>query len=111
MTCVEIDNEMQWGMYSEKPGLVVVDMYADWCKSCLDIMPRYEKLPSIYPEVTFCKLDIDNDELEEIISLPEIDVKTIPMFVFFQDGELVDRYMGTDYTVLTQKVEQLSSYS
>lgn len=106
---IEIESEAQWGMYSQKPGISVIDLYATWCKSCIENMPEYEKLCTIYKDVSFCKLDIDNDELEDIISLPEINVKTIPMFLFIVDGEIEDRYMGTDMTCVRRIIDKITN--
>ena len=107
MVCTEIVSEAQWGMYSQKPGVVVIDFFADWCKSCLEILPDYEKTSNEFTDVTFCKLDIDNDELDDIIE--EQSIKTIPMFIILKDGDIMEQYIGRDINVLLQKLNTVVS--
>ena len=71
-------------------GVVVVDMYADWCGPCRALSPILEELEEKYSSVTFAKLDTDANR-----SMPqEYGVMGIPAVFIFKDGELVKRIDG-----------------
>lgn len=72
-------------------GIVVVDMYADWCGPCRMMTPIYEELSKEYEgKVKMGKLNVDKD--------PEtpgaFGVSSIPTILFFQDGKEVARLIG-----------------
>ena len=71
-------------------GLVVIDLYADWCGPCRMLAPTVEALEDEYPDVKFCKTNVDdNPELAA-----KFGVESIPFIAFVKDGALVDRSIG-----------------
>lgn len=67
-------------------GLVLVDIYADWCGPCRMISPIVDEISGIYQgRLNVGKLDADASP--EIIS--ELGVRNIPTLLLFRDGELV----------------------
>ena len=74
----------------EHSGLVVIDLYADWCGPCRMLAPVLSELEGEYPEVKFCKINVDNDpELAK-----EFNVKNIPMVAFVKDNTFADVSIG-----------------
>ena len=74
----------------EHQGLVVIDLYADWCGPCRMLAPVLSELEGEYPEVKFCKINVDNDpELAKAFN-----VKNIPMVAFVKDNTFVDLSVG-----------------
>ena len=68
----------------EHSGLVVIDLYADWCGPCRMLAPVLAELEGEYPDVKFCKINVDNDpELARAFNVTNIPmvafVKTIPL--------------------------------
>lgn len=63
---------------------VFVDMWAEWCPPCRAVAPVLDELEGEYPDVVFAKLDVD--------SYPDIarefDVRSIPTFLLFMDGQV-----------------------
>ena len=56
-------------------GLVVIDLYADWCGPCKMLAPTIEQLASEMPDVKFAKVNVDNEpELARAFN-----VSSIPM--------------------------------
>ena len=71
-------------------GLVVIDLYADWCGPCRMLAPVLAELEGEYPDVKFCKINVDNDlELARAFN-----VKNIPMVAFVKNNTFEDMSVG-----------------
>jgi thioredoxin 1 len=73
-------------------GVVFVDFYADWCGPCKMTAPLIEELSEDpkYKDVMFVKVDVDaNQELAGKFS-----VFSIPTFITFYKGEVVNQFAG-----------------
>ena len=70
-------------------GPVVLDFYAEYCPSCMRMLPDLETVAYQFgDQVTFYKVDLDQSkELAE-----RFQVKSIPALLVFSDGQLVGRY-------------------
>ena len=74
----------------EFSGLAVIDLYADWCGPCRMLAPVLAELEGEYPEVKFCKINVDNEpDLARAFN-----VKYIPMVAFVKDNTFVDLSVG-----------------
>lgn len=75
---------------SRHEGLVVIDLYADWCAPCRMLAPVIAELETEYPTVKFCKANIDDQpELAEMFK-----VESIPMVALVKDDTFVDLSVG-----------------
>lgn len=75
---------------TEKKGHVLVDLYAGWCRPCKVMMPFIEHAAELLPEVSFCRINIDEqEELAESFHIPGV-----PCYVLFHDGEEKGRIIG-----------------
>jgi thioredoxin len=71
--------------------IVIVDFYADWCGPCRMLSPILETIASENPNtVLLCKVNID--KFSQIAS--QEGVKSIPDIRIFQDGKLVEKFIG-----------------
>lgn len=70
--------------------LVVIDLYADWCGPCRMLAPSLEELEREYPDVKFCKINVDNDpELARIFK-----VQSIPFVALVKNNTFLDMSVG-----------------
>jgi len=74
---------------SDKP--VMVDFWATWCGPCQQLAPIVEALAGEYEgKVKIGKLDVDQNQ--EVAG--KYQVMSIPTFLMFKDGQVVDKMVG-----------------
>ena len=70
---------------------VLVDFWAPWCRPCLTVVPILEALRSDREgELEIVKLDID----ENPETPARYRVSSVPTFLLFDKGEVVERMLG-----------------
>ena len=75
---------------SGKP--VVIDFWAEWCIPCKKIAPIIDELAEQYEgRVTIGKYNVE----ESLDVATEFGIRSIPTILFFRDGKLVDKNVGS----------------
>ena len=70
---------------------VLVDFYAEWCGPCKMMGPIVEKMAEKYAgKVKVGKLNVD----ENMEIAQKYGVASIPTFIAFEKGEIVETFMG-----------------
>lgn len=74
-----------------KQGVVLVDLWAEWCGPCRRLAPIVDELASEYDgRVTVAKLDVDENP-----NVPgRFGVRGIPTLLLFKEGELAETIVG-----------------
>ncbi len=76
----------------------VVDFWAPWCPTCIEMMPTVEEV-AVESNVQFYKVDIDEQpEMKE-----RVRIKAIPMLMFFSEGRTREFLYGKN---TKDKIEQ-----
>ena len=85
---------------------VMLYFTAEWCGPCKQIAPKIAELSDNNPSVAFVKIIADETEnAQEIFN--EFSVRAVPSFVFIQNGEVVEKVTGSNFS----KVQELVTNS
>lgn len=86
---------------------VVLDTYTNFCLPCKQIAPTFAAYANEFKSVRFLKVDVQH--VAEVAD--KYDVRSIPTFLFFVDGELQSKLTlkGADAAGLRQRIHQMSS--
>ena len=79
---------------SKSSTLIVIDFKATWCGPCKAIKPFIEYLHESYPNVEFMEIDIEDEDRNTIVS--NFNIKKVPTFVFYKNGEVCNTLVGTN---------------
>ena len=84
------DSNFQEIMAEGKP--IVMDFWAPWCSPCKMVGPIIDELATEYEgKVIIGKCDVD--ENGDVAA--EYGIRNIPTVLFFKNGELVDKQVGS----------------
>ena len=77
-----------------KEGRVLLDFHAAWCGPCRAMKPMIEQFAEeTADQVKLIKVDVDAQESAEIAS--EFQIRSIPCFIYLEDGKIIQKGIGT----------------
>ncbi len=83
------DGELIGEVLSYK-GVVLLEMWADWCVPCKQISPMLDRLSEEFKDVKFLRANVD--ESPEMVS--RYQVRALPNILLFKDGSVIDQMVG-----------------
>lgn len=86
-----MDNFQQDVMEASATTPVLVDVWAEWCAPCKQLMPLLEKLANEY-QGAFRLAKVNADEQEQLTS--SLGVRSLPTVILVKDGQAVDGFNG-----------------
>jgi len=79
---------------------LLVDYWAKWCGPCKALIPRLENLEKQYPDVTFVKVDVD----ENMDSALDLGIRTVPTIMIYNGEELISRSLGANNDIVYKDI-------
>ena len=105
-----IDSDEEWERLlatttTSTTAVIVCKFTAVWCKPCKAIQPVFESLAAASTADTTRFVVVDVDALEDVAST--YNVMALPTFVALHNGKVLDKYSGSNETVLREWVESV----
>ena len=97
-----VEDEDGWdATLKSNPGTVIaVQFTASWCGPCKNIGPKFQEMSGKYTNILYKKIDVDdNEEIQE-----KCEVKQMPTFMFYKDGEKLFEFTGDKPDMLKLKL-------
>ncbi|MCE4557937.1 thioredoxin [Roseateles cellulosilyticus] len=75
----------------QRPGLVLVDFWAEWCGPCKSLLPVLGEVAELYAgEVAVTKINADDNKATS----DRFNVRGLPTLILFKDGVEQERLLG-----------------
>ncbi|GFR45522.1 hypothetical protein Agub_g6915 [Astrephomene gubernaculifera] len=105
---VEVQSDKDFASkLSEAAGsrsLMICDFTAKWCGPCRMIAPVFSKLSNKYPDVSFVKIDIDNNDLAATVN--DHSITGVPTFVFYKGDRRIESFSGARPDLLEELIKK-----
>jgi thioredoxin 1 len=79
---------------------LLVQYTASWCNPCKMLTPRLSNLSNKYTDVTFVKVDVD----ENMEAAQELLISTVPTVMIYNGDTLVNRSTGANHDAVYCKI-------
>lgn len=86
-----MENFQQQVMDASSETPILVDVWADWCAPCKQLMPILEKLANEY-QGQFRVAKVNADEQQQLTA--SLGVRSLPTVILVKDGQAVDGFNG-----------------
>ncbi|KAA1175813.1 thioredoxin [Marinobacter salinexigens] len=86
-----MENFQQQVMDASASTPILVDVWADWCAPCKQLMPLLEKLADEY-QGGFLLAKVNADEQQQLTA--SLGVRSLPTVILVKDGQAVDGFNG-----------------
>ncbi|XP_028164011.1 thioredoxin domain-containing protein 3 homolog [Ostrinia furnacalis] len=99
----ELNTDEEWNKFMQRDGLLVVDVYTEWCGPCIGMVGNLKKI----------KVELGGDNLhlavaksDTIECLKRFRKRSEPTWMFIAAGQLLNVVFGADAPRLTRTIEQ-----
>lgn len=90
MAVIKVDHSNFKEIVSDSKNTVILDFWAEWCGPCKMIAPLVEEISETHPEITFGKVNVD----DEPAIAAAYGIVSIPTLIKFKDGKIADTQVG-----------------
>ncbi|XP_045535752.1 thioredoxin domain-containing protein 3 homolog [Papilio machaon] len=99
----DLNNDDDWNKFLQRDGLLVIDVYSEWCGPCLGMVGNLKKI----------KVELGGDNLhlavaksDTIECLKRFRHRSEPTWLFIAAGQLLNVVFGADAPRLARTIEQ-----
>ncbi|XP_059058999.1 thioredoxin domain-containing protein 6-like [Achroia grisella] len=99
----ELNTDEEWSKFMHREGLLVIDVYSEWCGPCIGMVGNLKKI----------KVELGGDNLhlavaksDHIECLKRFRKRSEPTWMFLAGGQLLNVMFGADAPRLTRTIEQ-----
>ncbi|XP_040376240.1 thioredoxin-like 3-1, chloroplastic [Oryza brachyantha] len=85
----KLDDALRWSVENKQP--IIIDWMASWCRKCIYLKPRLEKIAGEYPGVRFYFVDV-NKVPQTVVKRGNI--TKMPTIQLWKDGEWAAEVIG-----------------
>ncbi|XP_033229982.1 thioredoxin domain-containing protein 6-like [Belonocnema kinseyi] len=89
----QVDTIEEWNAILGRPGLVIVDVYSNWCGPCIAMVSTLSKVKMEIGGDTLSYAVAKNDEID---ALERFRGKSEPVWMFIQNGQMVNLIFGAN---------------
>lgn len=100
---VEVSTEQEWRQLLDRAGLIVVDVYSNWCGPCVAMVSTLRKI----------KIEMGDDAVDyavarndDINDLARFRGKSEPVWMFLRDGKMVNLMFGANCPLLRKLLHE-----
>lgn len=87
--------------------VVLVDFFATWCPPCKRIAPYLDTYAEKYSDkLVILKVDVEENH---DLAMGRFVVGSMPTFIFFKNGETVERFSGANAEKIEATIQRLSA--
>ncbi|VAW47998.1 hypothetical protein MNBD_GAMMA03-376 [hydrothermal vent metagenome] len=79
----------QFDAFIPENDLIVFSFWASWSAPCAQFSDVFERLSQKFTDITFCKINIEEEALAELFQ-----VRSIPTILFMREGIIVFSHAG-----------------
>ncbi len=83
-------NQKNFESIISSQGIVMIDVWAEWCGACKTFNPIYERVAEKYSHHNFAKIDASYEK--DLIS--SLEIENIPALLLYRDGILLFKQPG-----------------
>lgn len=107
MSVTDITSKAQFDELIKSTPYVAVQAHATWCGPCKAIAPFFNKFAGTLGQEKYKFVRFDTDEVPDLSF--ELNIRSIPAFFFFENGDKVNDMVGPKPPVLQKALEDLSA--
>ncbi|XP_033322185.2 uncharacterized protein LOC117218141, partial [Megalopta genalis] len=90
---VEVECEEEWANLLDRKGLILADIYSEWCGPCIAMVSTLKKIKLEIGVDSIGYAIVKNDNIEDLERYRE---KSEPVWMFIQDGKMVNLMFGAN---------------
>jgi len=91
----DITTEKQLTKILKKSHPMIIKFHATWCGACNYMKEPFAELAHELSDISFYEADVDNKDVMNYIDEHDVaNVESLPTFVFFKKGKVIEQIVG-----------------